>query len=72
MPRSPQRETIPGRMPRPRKPPTERYGVRVPIHELAHWHEVALAEGVDLADIVRRAVRAEIKRIKRSKPKPRK
>lgn len=63
MPRSPQRETIPGRMPRPRKPPTVSWSLRVPVSELERWKEAAALELLDASDLVRRAAKHEADRI---------
>lgn len=55
-------------MGRPRKPPSERFGVRIPVSELERWRAAAEAnEGEELAKLVRRAVRREIRRLERNR-----
>ena len=63
MPRSPQRETIYGPMPRPRKPPTVSWSLRVPVAELERWKEAAALELLDASDLVGRAAKLEADRV---------
>lgn len=50
-------------MPRPRKPPTVSWSLRVPVSELERWKEAAALELLDASDLVRRAAKHEADRI---------
>ena len=45
---------------RPKKPPTDKVGVRIPLTEIARWKEAALRSGLSLNAFVARTVKRDV------------